>query len=193
MNGGLLFLADQQAVVTAIGLPEDVKDVARHGDCSQRGFQKDVGNHADESDGLHAAPPGGKNDDEGSDARGGVADARYPANDGVEPKTNAGAGDAEHVVQKGGDVIEVFIGGELARHSALTLYGPALAKFAVSLLNAKTDSHFPKTRCPVSSAEAGASVFRVDMPQEFGDTPVGTPQEEAWARKNRKSCRAHWI
>src|SRR5579864_2372730 len=159
MNGGLLFLADQQAVVTAIGLPEDVEDVARHGDCSQRGFQKDVGNHADESDGLHAAPPGGKNDDEGSDARGGVADAGYPANDGVEAEANAGAGDAEHVVQEGGDVIEVFVGSELARHSALTLYRPALARFAVSQPNEKRIHNFPKARRPVNSMEAGPASF----------------------------------
>src|ERR1700694_1978523 len=58
VGAGLLLLPDQQGVITSIRLPKDVEDVACYRYCSQRGFQKYVGNHANQSDGLHTATPG---------------------------------------------------------------------------------------------------------------------------------------
>ncbi len=34
--------------------------------------------------------------------------------------------------------------------------------------------------------------FPVDMPQEGWETPVGEPQEEAWAKANLRFCKGRW-
>jgi len=44
-------------------------------------------------------------------ARGGVAYTRDPANQEIEAEADLCSGDAEHVVEHGGNMIEMFVGG----------------------------------------------------------------------------------
>ena len=68
-------VAGEQAIVAAIGLPEDVEDVAEERNGADEHADAEVGGHARERDVRHAANPGGEWDDERGDASQHVADA----------------------------------------------------------------------------------------------------------------------
>ena len=59
------------------------------------------------------------------------------------------------------------------------------AFFAGRVLAMKAKSAYGEKR--------GQRGFPVDTPQEGWDTPVVEPQEEAWAKENRRFCRGRWI
>lgn len=75
----MFFFAKEEAVVAAVGFPGDVEDVAGYGNGAYGGFEKDVGEHANQSDEWCAASPGGEDDEAGGDAGEGVADTGDPA------------------------------------------------------------------------------------------------------------------
>ena len=57
-----------------------------------------------------AANPRGEDEHEGSDAGEHVAEAGDEADEAVEPEADAGAGDAEKVVEQVGEEVEILVG-----------------------------------------------------------------------------------
>src|ERR1035437_6424986 len=61
----LLFFAEQEPVVAAVGFPGDVESVSDDGNSAYRCFEKDIGEHADEGDEGGTASPRGEDDEAG--------------------------------------------------------------------------------------------------------------------------------
>ena len=119
VRAGLLAFAKEEAVVATIGFPRYVEEVAYYGNRAYRFFQKNICKHANQGDEWGAAPPCGEYDEARGDAGESVTDAGDPADYGVEAETDLRAGDAPHVVEEGGEVVELFVGGETAGDGAV--------------------------------------------------------------------------
>ena len=113
---GIFLFANKQTIVATVGFPENVEEVTDHWNCAERRFQEHISDHASESDGGNAAAPGREDDEERSAGGKGITDAWNPADDRVKAKADVRAGNAEHVVEKRGDVVEVLIRSILAEH-----------------------------------------------------------------------------
>jgi hypothetical protein len=107
---GLAQVADDEAVVAAVGLPGDVEDVSEDGDGANDDGNAEVDEHADEGDVRDAANPRGDDEDRGGDAGEDVAEAGDEADEAVETEADAGAGDVEAVVEEVGVEVEVLVG-----------------------------------------------------------------------------------
>jgi hypothetical protein len=113
MTARLAQMAGDEAVVAAISLPCDVEDVAEERNRADQDVQCQIKHHADEGDPGNAAHPGRENENERRDAADDVAKARDEANQAVEAKTDASAGDPEAVVEEMREEVEVLVGEEV--------------------------------------------------------------------------------
>jgi len=110
----LIYAADQQSVVAAVGAPGDVEHVAEDWNRSDYDFDGDVGHHARDRDIRDAANPGCDDDDAGGDAADQVADARDEADDAIEAKADRGAGNFDEVIEQVRQEVEVLVVERLA-------------------------------------------------------------------------------
>lgn len=99
-----------ELIIAAVRFPGDVEDVAEDGDGSDDNFEAYVDHHADEGDVWDAADPGGENDDERGEAGEDVAEAGDEADEAVETDADGGEGDAEPVIEKVREEVDVLVG-----------------------------------------------------------------------------------
>jgi hypothetical protein len=90
----------EQLVVAAVGLPYDIKDVAEEGDGADENADAQICGHAHDSDVGQAAHPCGKRNDERQQSRENIAEAGNESDDAVDTETEAGAGNAEGLVEQ---------------------------------------------------------------------------------------------
>jgi|SRR5579862_3028004 len=90
----------EEEVVSAIRLPENVKDVAEDGDGSDEDADAQIGGHARERDVRDTANPRGKRNDEREHAGDDIAETGNEADDSVEPEAEARAGDAKRFIEQ---------------------------------------------------------------------------------------------
>ena len=101
--------AGKQGVVTAIGAPANVEEVAYEGDGADSGLNGDVEDHAGDDGFGNAAEPGGNDDDRRGEAAKNVADAGDEADDAVKAEPDGRAGNLDEVVEEVREHVEVFI------------------------------------------------------------------------------------
>jgi hypothetical protein len=110
----VLEVLGEQGVVAAVGLPGDVEDVAEERDGADDDVQREVDQHAGDSDVGCAARPCGDDDDRGGEAGEDVADAGDEADDAVDAEADGGSGDAEPGVEHAAEQVEIFVAEEAA-------------------------------------------------------------------------------
>jgi len=110
----------EQAIISAIGFPHDMKHVAQDGNRTQNCLQDHIRDHTRQRYDGCPTPPSGHNYDQRRYARGGVAYTRNPADQEIEAETDLRSGDAEHIVEHGGNMIEMFVGGVCRYFSGAT-------------------------------------------------------------------------
>ena len=107
---GLAQVAGEEPVVAAVGLVRDVEEVAEKGNRADKDIQAEIDHHAGERDIRDAANPGGEYEDKRGDAGQRIADARDESDEAVETEADGRAGDAEDVVEKMGEEVEIGVG-----------------------------------------------------------------------------------
>ena len=100
-------MACEQSVVAAVGLPDDVEQVAKERNRADEHADADVGGHAQQGNVRDAAYPRGQRNNERENARKNIAKARNQADDAVDAEAEVGAWDAERFVE---EVLELFEG-----------------------------------------------------------------------------------
>jgi hypothetical protein len=105
-------VAHDEAVVAAVGFPGDVEEVAEERDGADEDADAEVDCHAQQGDVRDAANPRSEDEDGGSDAGDDIPEAGNEADEAIEPEADAGAGDAEPVVEKVRVEVEILVGEE---------------------------------------------------------------------------------
>ena len=105
----MLEVAGEQHVVAAVGLPRDVEGISeeRHG--ADDDVEREIDDHARDSDVGCAARPCGEDDDGRGETGEDVADAGDEADDAVQAEADGGAGDAEPRVEKTAKDVQIFV------------------------------------------------------------------------------------
>ena len=114
----LFFFSDEEAIVSPVRFPDDVEDITHDRHPTHRCFQENVGDHSSESDGSDAATPRSEYDETRSRGSSNIPDPRYPTDESIKPESDSCSGDAPHIVEERGNVVEVFV---RLRHGQLTL------------------------------------------------------------------------
>jgi hypothetical protein len=111
-------VANDEAVVAAIGFPRDVEEIAEERDGADDDTEAEVDRHAQERDVRDAANPRSEDEDGGGEAGEHVAEAGNEADEAVEPDADGRAGDAEPVVEQVRVEVEILVGEELLEAGA---------------------------------------------------------------------------
>jgi hypothetical protein len=90
----------EEKIVAPVGLPEYIEDVAKQGDRSHQHADAEISGHAGQRDIGDTANPCGQRDDCGEKTGEDVSEAGDEADNGVEAKADAGAGDLKGFVEQ---------------------------------------------------------------------------------------------
>ena len=102
----------EEAIVAAVRLPGNVKDIAEKGNGTDEYPDGEIDGHTEESDIRDATNPGGYRNHEREKSGDDVAETRDQANDAIDPESEVGAGDAESLVEQYFKLVQRFVAAE---------------------------------------------------------------------------------